>query len=288
MVLGSLGRDGCRHIHGSIVRFCTFAEENWDCRCRDRAGRCGRTPGIRSGGSFADSETISWNEYEDVRRSPDQKSLQTKMFWANGYIVALAWNVDPDQYDVVRQADGKTLCFTGKTEPYAEDSSIAVAVQQSIEKQKLSKGKYNFQPDQLVLLGVDGPFEGTADELATWFYEADNLSYFAAVAGSVSPETCAGLMERFYKEDQIKYFAVISGNHDTSLKGRKSEMAKQAAKAGKSDFFSVLEDELTDAEKADIALDAYRADQTDIFYMTYETLSRDQAGWSISMYLRTC
>ena len=50
---------------------------------------------VRSGGSFADSETISWNEYEDVRRSPDQKSLQTKMFWANGYIVALAWNVDP-------------------------------------------------------------------------------------------------------------------------------------------------------------------------------------------------
>ena len=238
------------------------------------AGAAGR---LETGAADGTSK-ISWNEYEDVRRRPDQKSLQTKMFWANGYIVALAWNVDPDQYDVVRQADGKTLCFTGKTEPYAEDSSIAVAVQQSIEKQKLSKGKYNFQPDQLVLLGVDGPFEGTADELATWFYEADNLSYFAAVAGSVSSETCAGLMERFYKEDQIKYFAVISGNHDTSLKGRKSEMAKQAAKAGKSDFFSVLEDELTDAEKADIALDAYRADQTDIFYMTYETLSRDQAG----------
>lgn len=53
--------------------------------------------------------TISWNEYEDVRRSPDQKSLQTKMFWANGYIVVLAWNVDPGQYDVVRQVDGKSF-----------------------------------------------------------------------------------------------------------------------------------------------------------------------------------
>ena len=33
---------------------------------------------VRSGGSFADSETISWNEYEDVRRSPDQKSFRQK------------------------------------------------------------------------------------------------------------------------------------------------------------------------------------------------------------------
>ena len=149
---------------------------------------------VRSGGSFADSETISWNEYEDVRRSPDQKSLQTKMFWANGYIVVLAWNVDPGQYDVVRQVDGKPLCFTGRTEQYADNSAIAEAVRQSIEKQKLSKSKYGFRPEQMALLEAAGPFEGTADELARRFYEADNLSYFAAVSGSVSPETCASLM----------------------------------------------------------------------------------------------
>ena len=104
---------------------------------------------VRSSGSFADSETISWNEYEDVRRSPDQKSLQTKMFWANGYIVVLAWNVDPGQYDVVRQVDGKPLCFTGRTEQYADNSAIAEAVRQSIEKQKLSKSKYGFRPEQM-------------------------------------------------------------------------------------------------------------------------------------------
>ena len=149
---------------------------------------------VRSSGSFADSETISWNEYEDVRRSPDQKSLQTKMFWANGYIVVLAWNVDPGQYDVVRQVDGKPLCFTGRTEQYADNSAIAEAVRQSIEKQKLSKSKYGFRPEQMALLEAAGPFEGTADELARRFYEADNLSYFAAVSGSVSPETCASLM----------------------------------------------------------------------------------------------
>ena len=152
---------------------------------------------VRSGGSFADSETISWNEYEDVRRSPDQKSLQTKMFWVNGYIVVLAWNVDPGQYDVVRQVDGKPLCFTGRTEQYADNSAIAEAVRQSIEKQKLSKSKYGFRPEQMALLEAAGPFEGTADELAQRFYEADNLSYFAAVSGSVSPETCASLMEQF-------------------------------------------------------------------------------------------
>lgn len=233
---------------------------------------------VRSGGSFADSETISWNEYEDVRRSPDQKSLQTKMFWANGYIVVLAWNVDPGQYDVVRQVDGKPLCFTGRTEQYADNSAIAEAVRQSIEKQKLSKSKYGFRPEQMALLEAAGPFEGTADELAQRFYEADNLSYFAAVSGSVSPETCASLMEQFYAENQIEYFAIISENDAPSLKARKTEMAKQAARAGNTDIFSILKDELTDADKAEIARNAYQTDHADIFYMTYESLNQEQAG----------
>lgn len=232
----------------------------------------------KSGGDSTDSEKISWNEYEDVRRAPDQKSLQSKMFWANGYIVALAWNVDPGQYDVVRQVDGKPLCFTGRTEQYADDSTITEAVRLSIETQKLSKSKYGFQPEQLVLLGVAGPFDGTADELARQFYEADNLSYFAAVAGSVSPETCADMMEQFYDREQITYFSVISGNQDPSLKAGKKEMAKRAAEAGKPDFFSILEDELTDAEKAEIAWNAYQADHVDIFYLTYEALNQEQAG----------
>ena len=76
--------------------------------------------------------------------------------------MALAWNVDPGQYDVVRQVDGKPLCFTGRTEQYADNSAIAEAVRQSIEKQKLSKSKYGFPPEQLALLGAAGPFEGTA------------------------------------------------------------------------------------------------------------------------------
>ena len=231
---------------------------------------------VRSSGSFADSETISWNEY--VRRSPDQKSLQTKMFWANGYIVVLAWNVDPGQYDVVRQVDGKPLCFTGRTEQYADNSAIAEAVRQSIEKQKLSKSKYGFRPEQMALLEAAGPFEGTADELARRFYEADNLSYFAAVSGSVSPETCASLMEQFYAENQIEYFAIISENDAPSLKARKTEMAKQAARAGNTDIFSILKDELTDADKAEIARNAYQTDHADIFYMTYESLNQEQAG----------
>lgn len=192
---------------------------------------------VRSGGSFADSETISWNEYEDVRRSPDQKSLQTKMFWANGYIVALAWNVDPGQYDVVRQVDGKPLCFTVRTEQYADNSAIAEAVRQSIEKQKLSKSKYGFPPEQLALLGAAGPFEGTADELALRFYEADNRSYFAAVSGSVSPETCASLMERFYAENQIEYFAIISKMMIHPLRPEKQRWQSRLPGPGMRTFF---------------------------------------------------
>ena len=67
---------------------------------------------VRSSGSFADSETISWNEYEDVRRSPDQKSLQTKMFWANGYIVVLAWNVDPGRLPRYVPPQSAKVCRT--------------------------------------------------------------------------------------------------------------------------------------------------------------------------------
>lgn len=194
---------------------------------------------VRSGGSFADSETISWNEYEDVRRSPDQKSLQTKMFWVNGYIVVLAWNVDPGQYDVVRQVDGKPLCFTGRTEQYADNSAIAEAVRQSIEKQKLSKSKYGFRPEQMALLEAAGPFEGTADELAQRFYEADNLSYFAAVSGSVSPETCASLMEQFYAENQIEYFAIISEMMPHPLRPEKQRWQSRLPGPGIRTFFHI-------------------------------------------------
>ena len=73
---------------------------------------------------------------------------------------------------------------------YADNSAIAEAVRQSIEKQKLSKSKYGFLPEQMALLEAAGPFEGTADELARRFYEADNRSYFAAVSGSVSETWC--------------------------------------------------------------------------------------------------
>lgn len=85
-------------------------------------------------------------------------------------------------------------------------------------------------------------------------------------------------MEQFYAENQIEYFAIISENDAPSLKARKTEMAKQAARAGNTDIFSILKDELTDADKAEIARNAYQTDHADIFYMTYESLNQEQAG----------
>ena len=211
----------------------------------------------------------------DVKRRADQTSLQEKLIWKNEYIVALAWNVDPAQYGVKREIAGKTVCYGKKTVQYADDQAVTEAVRQAIEQEN---GKPNgILPQELVLLLADGPFEGTADELALQFYREHNLLYFTAVIDEAGDETWTSILEQSYENGEMEYFAMVNDKKDSKIEVKKRELARRAARDGKTEFFAILSSELTEEELGACALEAYEGENMEIFYMAATGLNSQQA-----------
>lgn len=263
---------------------------------------CGFTPAKQSGRTVPVKNEISWNSDEILRR-PDQKWFQASMFWENGYIIALAWNVDSSQYQTVRQIGGKTVSFTKKTKQYADDASITKTLRLVIEEQEKgddSQGKRLME--EPVFLGVDGPFDGPSDELSQQFYKDDNIVYFSAVIKKAETKTIEELAgkaaldgktdffavasellpvsalskyaETAYREDRVDIFAIAA---DRLPKKEAAKLAKQAVKDGKAYFFSVVMDSLSDQELSEVSLQAYENDHIDIFYMVCDKIGAQQA-----------
>lgn len=211
----------------------------------------------------------------DVKRRADQTSLQEKLIWKNEYIVALAWNVDPAQYGVKREIAGKTVCYGKKTVQYADDQAVTEAVRQAIEQEN---GKPNgILPQELVLLLADGPFEGTADDLALRFYREHNLLYFTAVIDEAGDETWTSILEQSYEGGEMEYFAMVSDKKNGKIEDKKRELARRAARDGKTEFFAILSSELTEEELGAYALEAYEGENMEIFYMAAKGLNSQQA-----------
>lgn len=211
----------------------------------------------------------------DVKRRADQTSLQEKLIWKNEYIVALAWNVDPAQYGVKREIARKTVCYGKKTVQYADDQAVTEAVRQAIEQEN---GKPNgILPQELVLLLADGPFAGTADELALQFYREHNLLYFTAVIDEAGDETWTSILEQSYENGEMEYFAMVNDKKDSKIEVMKRELARRAARDGKTEFFAILSSELTEEELGACALEAYEGENMEIFYMAAMGLNSQQA-----------
>lgn len=234
-----------------------------------------KTASENAGAHQPDGENTVINE-SDIKRRADQKSLQEKLAWKNKYIVALAWNVDPDQYTVKREIGNRTVCFGRKTVQYADDSAVAEAVRQVIEGE--ISGKNKLAPEELVLLMVDGPFEGTADELTQRFYQENNLLYFTTVIDEAGEETCISVLEQSYEADQMEYFSMAGDHQGEAIREKKKELAKRAARDGKMGYFSILSSDLTGEELGAFALDAYEAGQLEIFYIAAQEISSEQAA----------
>lgn len=211
----------------------------------------------------------------DVKRRADQTSLQEKLIWKNEYIVALAWNVDPAQYGVKREIAGKTVCYGKKTVQCADDQAVTEAVRQAIEQEN---GKPNgILPQELVLLLADGPFAGTADDLALRFYREHNLLYFTAVIDEAGDETWTSILEQSYEGGEMEYFAMVSDKKNGKIEDKKRELARRAARDGKTEFFAILSSELTEEELGAYALEAYEGENMEIFYMAATGLNSQQA-----------
>ncbi len=222
-----------------------------------------------------DEENTVIDESEIKRRS-DQKSLQEKLVWKNKYIVALAWNVDSSQYGVKREILGKTVCFGKKAVQYADDGAVEEAVRQVIERET---GKENgYPPEELVLLMVDGPFEGTADELSLQFYQENNLLYFTTVIDEAGEDTCISILEQSYTEDRLEYFSMACDRQGEALVNKRKELARRSAREGKIEYFSMLSSRMDGEEMGAFALDAYEAGQLELLYICAPGMNSDQAA----------
>lgn len=219
------------------------------------------------------SDKIRWDSSEILRR-PDKKFYQTSLFLQDGYIVGLAWNVDSSKYETVRQIREKSVCFTKKTIRYADDPVITEVVGNIMDKQiKVNK---SFSPEELVLLGVDGPFSSTPDELAERFYAQNNVGYFSAAIMRASADTCEKMIQQAYTDNRIEYFAVALGEIQRISNGKIQEIAKKAVQDRKIEFFAVASEYLSNNELASYAREAYESGNVEIFAVTIDSMSEDE------------
>lgn len=229
---------------------------------------------IPAQGSDVSKDGLSWDS-NDMRLRDAQKSSYTRMDWVNGYIVAVGWNVDSSRYDTVRRIGGKTVCYTKNTMVYADDGAVSEAVRQFIENQAQAEAWFRFPPEEMVLLGVAGPFRGTADELAVRFYEEENIPCFSVMIEHAGAAACGNILERAYEEKREEYFAIVCDR--PQLAEKRKEIAAKAVKDGEINFFAIISSDLSDLELAQYAQDAYIYDRLDIFYLTLDSLNTEQA-----------
>lgn len=232
---------------------------------------------IKSGADNLSQDQVSWNS-DDILRREDQKGYQSAMSFENGYIIGLAWNVDSSQYDTVREIDGKKICFTGKTASYADNASVIEGVRQMILNRKDGTGH---MLEEAVVLGADGPFTDTPDQLLRRFYDAGNLTYFAAVIHKASANACAQVAKQSYEDQRLEYFAIALDGGEPVSQNFIASIAEQAARDGRVEFFSIAADDLPDSVLGEYAQEAYNGNHIDIFYMTCKALSPEQA-WEIA------
>ena len=220
-------------------------------------------------------DRMDWDS-SDVLRRDDQKGYQANLYLSNGYIVALAWNVDSARYDTVLPVEGLPLSFSAKTARYANDAAVMQAVQSALQMQK-EKNRGGFPLQEPVLLGIDGPFSGTPDELAVRFYDADNIGYYATAIVQAGTETRDTIAERAYTDDREDYFTIAIDKTDSQVSQSKLKaLATRAARDGKPDFFAIASDNLPASTLKAFAEEAYTANHVDIFAIATDKMQADE------------
>ena len=90
-------------------------------------------------------------------------------------------------------------------------------------------------------------------------------------------ETCTSILEQSYENGEMEYFAMVNDKKDSKIEVKKRELARRAARDGKTEFFAILSSELTEEELGACALEAYEGENMEIFYMAATGLNSQQA-----------
>ena len=227
--------------------------------------------------------TDGWlNDSKNPESKKWRHSFKTEGFFVNQYGIRLAWNNDSSLHQTTRQVTAGevyTVSFIEELKQYADNPDVMEAIRLAIleeretEENSTNQWVTNFIMTNPVVVGVDGPYQETYDELAAVFYESGKKEYYSSVLEKSSKETQAAMAERAYKEHHIPCFSMtvqILTAEERLQYLEKSYQDNQTA------FFSILFSDLAGNEQTSYAYRAYEDDRKDFFSIAVESLDSYQ------------
>ncbi|WP_320992190.1 M56 family metallopeptidase [Hungatella sp.] len=237
-------------------------------------------------------------------------SFKVTGFFVNKYGIRLAWNNDSSLYQTTRQVtagDVYTVSFIEEMKQYADDPEVLEAIRLAIleerktEENSTNQWVTNFIMTNPVVVGVDGPYRETYDELAVKFYEGNKLDYYSAVLKKASKKTQNTMIDRAYQEknipcfslsdelltteerrqylkkayqdDQVPFFSILMDEADGDLLKETGEQAYQDEKIS---FFSILFSDLPEEDQIKYAYRAYEDGREQVFAIAVKALNSYQ------------
>ena len=120
------------------------------------------------------------------------------------------------------------------------DTHIGPVSYTHLEENSTNQWVTNFIMTNPVVVGVDGPYRETYDELAVKFYEGNKLDYYSAVLEKASKKTQNTMIDRAYQEKNIPCFSLSDKLLTTE---ERRQYLKKAYQDDQVPFFSILMDE---------------------------------------------
>ena len=255
--------------------------------------------------------TDAWlNDSANPESKKWRHSFKVTGFFVNKYGIRLAWNNDSSLYQTTRQVtagDVYTVSFIEEMKQYADDPEVLEAIRLAILEERrteeISTNQWvtNFIMTNPVVVGVDGPYQETYDELAVKFYEGNQIDYYSAVLEKASKKTqntmidrayreknipCFSLSDEFltteerrqylkktYQDDQIAFFSILVNEADGDLLKETGEQAYQDEKIA---FFSILFSDLPGEDQIKYAYRAYEDGREQVFAIAVKALNSYQ------------
>lgn len=206
-------------------------------------------------------------------------------FYCDGYIIEMGWNLNPEHLNKyaknekmshIQLANGEEMpvLFAKAAAPYIDNQAVRQAIaklisqQQQVEEQLKIKLPYILQvipapPEQHNKLAEDFYQAGELSPFAALFPQLDNsaqdaywqriyanaqISFWACTVEYMPPELLQQYLAKSEEDDRIAYFSIIL---DYLPQEDYSQLAEKFYQADRIAFFSILIDEMTDEQLAE-------------------------------------
>lgn len=207
-------------------------------------------------------------------------------FYCDGYIVEMGWNLSPeyirkyqnnDILSSITLANGKEMptLFAKAAAPYIDNQEARQAIAKIISQQQQEERQIKITLPYVVQIIPAPPAQHA--KLAEEFYQAEDLSPFAALFPQLDSSAQAAYWQRIYADKQISLWAC-------TVEYMPPELLRQyLAKAEEDDWiacFSIILDYLPQEDFSQLAEKFYKADKIAFFSILIDTMTDEQlAEW---------